>query len=992
MTVELKNKELKKITIFVSSPGDVENERARVKEAAARLNRMINNSLAVVLEVLDWKTHIVPDMGRPQGVINDQLGDYDIFVGILWKRFGTPTGKTESGTEEEFNNAFENWRKHGRPRILFYFNQTPYTPKDMSEMKQWTKVMEFKEKFWKEQKGLVMEYENAEAFSNLLGEHLFKLLQEWFPPKYGTDRAPITDFTAYLKYLKQETMHIDIRGLVTGKGKIHQFPIEELYIPLRTRYGLRPASNLVKERFNEGDQLLEEALKSEKLFIKGDPGSGKTTFLRLIANKLCRRLLGDSTGSMGLFTEYNPLPLLIRLGSLSRYISTCKDRPGFPCPVETDSPKWLLHYLEDLSDEFNWKVTGEMLEKELKEGRCLIMLDGLDEAPDRHVRLYLSRLAENLLRAWPKCRLAMTSRPAALADGDVAPGEFEMVEIAPLDGRGKEEFLNRWCAILYGEAPNKGREYKKELKEALDHRQISIMAKTPVMLTALAVVHWNENRLPEQRAELYESVLTWLFRSREDKEGRIKAERCRKLLQKLALAMFTHEGGRQKQVGIRWAGERIAGEFKEVVETERIENAEEFLQREMVDSGVIVERELRVEFWHLSFQEYLAAYEIGGISDDNQEKVLFHEESLYRSEWREVVMLLGGVLYKQGDERINNLIDRIIERAPKERGNEKLAEKAKVCALLGGVVQDLSPYNYEPLNPEYREIIKSVMGIFDKEVFRSIPVKIREEAADALGRVGDPRFDREKELWVRIRGGKFWMGAQREDPKGRNYDGDADTIWDESPVHEVSLSEYWIGKYPVTVNQYKGFMDGGGYEEEKYWKFGGFGEYKEPENWQEQLGHPTRPVVSVSWYEAKAYAEWAGKRLATEAEWERAARGPGEEYRKWPWGDKEPDKETMNYGGNVGHATPVEIFPESISPEGVIDMAGNVWEWVEDCYGDYQSGSTVDPIGPEEGSFRVIRGGGWLYDASYCRSANRSGGEPGDRDGFLGFRLAFSRS
>jgi|GEM_PF-768274 len=375
------------VRVFISSPGDVEPERAKVTAVAAQVNRMLGDSLGIVLEVVDWKTHVVPDMGRPQEVINQKVGDYDIFVGILWKHFGTPTGKAESGTEEEFNIAYANWQKYGRPIILFYFNTAAYSPKDISEAEQWMKVLSFKVELQRKA-GLIRDYQTAEEFSDLLREHLIKVLSEWFKPKKGSAPVSIIDFTAYLKYLRQETMSIDIRGLVTGKGKIHQFPIDELYIPLRTRYSVRESREMLKARLDE-DVLLQEALQERRLFIKGDPGSGKTTFLRLIAYTLCQGRLGEATKSRLSFAEPVPLPLLIRVGALSRYISQITDRPGFTCPAEKDSPKWLLHYLDSLSEEFRWKLTKESFSKELEEGHCMILLDGLDEAPSRQVRVYL---------------------------------------------------------------------------------------------------------------------------------------------------------------------------------------------------------------------------------------------------------------------------------------------------------------------------------------------------------------------------------------------------------------------------------------------------------------------------------------------------------------------------------------------------------------------------------------------------------------------------
>ncbi len=987
-----------KVKIFLSSPGDVGAERKKAKAVIAQLHRIFSDALNISLEALDWKTHITPNMGRPQEIINQQINDYDIFVGIMWKKFGSPTGVAESGTEEEFNFAYNNWKKYKRPHILFYFSQVPYAPKTKEEIEQWGKVLKFKEKLQK--KGLPREYSTVEEFGDLLREHLSKILQNWFGEK--GEELGVKNFNHYLSYLEKDTKYIDIRGLITGEGKVHRFEISELYIPLKMAGGSIAGFDGGK-REKEFDPhsmvdrkaLLQEALRQKKLIIKGKPGAGKTTFLRLLAYSLSLFWLGKERKGAAkelIWQEAAPLPILVRLGLLSEHIRETKENKELGLTRRDDSPEWLLHFLEHQSKEFNWKLTADDFRKELEDGNCLILLDGLDEAPDPVTRKNISSLSEKLLNTYSKCQIVLTSRPAALQSDDVPP-DFDIVEIADLEEPEMLAFLDKWCKALFAEDSKKAKEFRDDLSRALRSRaEIRRMARTPVMLTALAVVQWNEMTLPEQRAELYESIIGWLLKSREQKPGRLKSDRCRRLLQKLALAMFIHSDGRQRQVGFAWAAEILADEFEDDENYSKRQKAENFLRQEVVDSGIIVERGNRLEFWHLSFQEYLAACEVGGMLEENQKKLLFEKDRIYSSEWHELVLLLGGVLYKQGLDKINFLIDAIIERAPQDVSPKNLTETAKTVALLGGIVNDLAPFDFKPADPRYEKIVRSVMGIFDKKTFRKISVKTRIEAADALARVGDPRL--ENDPMVYIRGGDFWMGAQKKYKNERNFDPGADDSndWKEFPVHQVELSPFYISKYPITVCQFKKFIDENGYQRKEFWEAGGFGKYESPENWEEQLEHPSRPVVYVSWYEAAAYAKWAGGTLPTEAQWERAARG--EEYRKYPWGNKEPDSETANFNkSRIGHATPVGIFPENESPEGVIDLAGNVWEWCWDWFdSDYyefchRNGKVKDPMGPDKGGSRVVRGGSFVNNWSNMRCANRFWYNPYDREFNLGFRL-----
>ena len=170
------------------------------------------------------------------------------------------------------------------------------------------------------------------------------------------------------------------------------------------------------------------------------------------------------------------------------------------------------------------------------------------------------------------------------------------------------------------------------------------------------------------------------------------------------------------------------------------------------------------------------------------------------------------------------------------------------------------------------------------------------------------------------------------------------------------MGAFQIGRYPVTVEEYGRFVEDDGYENQRWWKEGGLGEQQQPGGWEDQLLHPSRPVVRVNWYEAAAYCAWAGGRLPSEAEWERAARGA--EGRKYPWGNEAPDPDRANYDKTkVGRPTPVGLSPRGATPEGVQDMAGNVWEWVADWDRErYDRKSTGKK---EEQQYRVVRGGSW---------------------------------
>jgi len=334
-------------------------------------------------------------------------------------------------------------------------------------------------------------------------------------------------------------------------------------------------------------------------------------------------------------------------------------------------------------------------------------------------------------------------------------------------------------------------------------------------------------------------------------------------------------------------------------------------------------------------------------------------------------------LKQQGVQKVDGFVNAVLATVPSSTG---LGPHTRCVALLSSMMRDLKPMGYRPSDDRFDAEIKSVMGIFETGQAQTIDIRIRVEAADLLGQVGDPRLDDRN--WVEIPSGTFWMGAQKT---GRNEDPEA--VDREAPVHEVTLRSFRIGRFLVTVQEFAQFVKAGGYAAHSHWEGGGFQEFAEPENWESQMKFPNRPVVSVSWFEAAAYCAWAGGRLPSEAEWERVARGRSGS--KYPWGDRPLlDHSHANYELAIGHPTPVGLFPEGNSTENICDLLGNVWEWCSDWYAGYSGGREENPTGPVAGERKVLRGGSWNGDPRNVRVSYRIRNPPTLRYDNIGFRCA----
>jgi formylglycine-generating enzyme required for sulfatase activity len=374
-----------------------------------------------------------------------------------------------------------------------------------------------------------------------------------------------------------------------------------------------------------------------------------------------------------------------------------------------------------------------------------------------------------------------------------------------------------------------------------------------------------------------------------------------------------------------------------------------------------------VEFYHLTFQEFLAAKHL-------IDKGLDYKKFLEKDWWQETILLYIGLISLARKKESNELVREILEP-----GAAAQKDRSRLYLLAGRALRDIQIFKRDD------KVVALTLEKLIKLIDSGANLEERFEAGEILGSLGDPRIHEDN--MIKVEAGEFTRGSDAGQDR-------------EKPERRIYLDGYKIGRYPVTNEEYKKFIDDCGYHDKEFWTEEGW-EWKEEEKisepglWHDRKWNgPNFPVVGVSWYEAGAYAKWLSKktgekyRLPTEAEWEKAARGT--DGGTYPWGEG-IDKNKCNYDETgLNRTSPVGIFPEGTSPYGCFDMAGNVWEWCSDWFDEkyYEKSPDKNPQGPAHGENRVLRGGYWVNDAGHVRAAYRDGFGPSCRWFRAGFRLS----
>ncbi len=520
----------------------------------------------------------------------------------------------------------------------------------------------------------------------------------------------------------------------------------------------------------------------------------------------------------------------------------------------------------------------------------------------------------------------------------------------------------------------------------------------------------------------------------------------RAALEKLALQIHQRQGGEAEQVDA--PADIPFGEVLGVLAPLLPEDVNPTTLLAYLENQVgllIGRREGVYAFPHRSFQEYLAVCHLANSEPDFAARL---RELVWQDLdwWREAFLLGVGKKRQGGLGDAVNVINTLAPEGP-ETLDDLTTRHWQAAVLAGEALLELRLLNQIAEQPYYWAILKRVR-IWLRVLVEGGYLAPRERlaAGDILGRLGDPQpgvgviVVKDSGLaipdlaWVDVPAGPFTMGSEEEDQDA--YD-------DEKPAHRLELLAFRISRYPITNAQYRPFVEAGGYDRPEWWTEAGWAwrqgaeadlsaiddedwrkRYAEwlagrPTDWRDlpfwwdepQWGAATRPVVGVTWYEATAYCRWltarlrasdklaenARVRVPTEAEWEKTARGP-QGYR-WPWGDGWEENRANTEEAGLGETSPVGLFPQGVSPYGVYDLAGNVWEWTGSLWGrtgtrqpDYRY-----PYNPHDGreqedrsALFVVRGGSWGRPWQKTRGAYRGKNHPNDFSIGVGFRVVVS--
>jgi formylglycine-generating enzyme required for sulfatase activity len=863
---------------------------------------------------------------------------------------------------------------------------------------------------------------------------------------------------SYLKSVYRRCQSLPLAALGDDPNARDGVKLDDVYIDLHTTEKLEKSekkeddgSPRIPGRDDEEPLPAFDAfLKTPQMVLLGDPGSGKSTFVRNLLAMQAEVLCGEREALNGVDADL--LPVLVTLRDLIARLSKLDCKKGSAERRDAQLVQVVDEQItSDLSQLYRSPEFEEGLKDALANGQVLLAFDGLDEVPE-HLREKVRLAVAAYQKAYELPRVIVTSRIRSYLGSAVQPG-FTAFTLAPFTQEQVRKFCQGWydTQVRLGKVDVEiANEQAQDLARAAWRDELQKLAENPMLLTTMAIIHQKETRLPDQRVKLYSEAVRILIERwqkhrfgdalavNEELANVLKDERrVRKILERLA-----YEAHR---VGKKNAKDKEADLLRKdalnILEANAylgdLSLASQFLDYVDLRSGLLVGRggepgkPSTYSFAHRTFQEYLAGCYLVNQRNAVRDLLALAEEPEYWSlavEFGSEEILFNGRTESQND--VLDLAYGLLAEKRKTTSSRRAALwSAKMASLVGAEIvrEDELKDGASYLD----RLLKTTLWLLESDL---TPVE-RADAGRALAKLGDPRLsvmDVDVLEFSLILAGKFWLGEKDE-------------------LHQLTLPTFWMSRYPVTNAQYMAFVDGGGYRDKRFWgeaekadvwKDGTVkGRWDDkareaPANYDEPFGFCNHPVVGISWYEMLAFTRWLDLRwrklgllsedwrvaLPSETEWEKAARGgiqipkvpklklankghwemqiEGKEFmqnpipqRAYPWGDEFDLNKTNNSDTGIGTTCTVGCFAEGVSPYGVHDLSGNVWEWGRSLYEKYpypESGKDLaerENLAAGDSTSRVLRGGAFLSSSSNVRGAYRNRDLPFNWNINRGFRV-----
>lgn len=703
--------------------------------------------------------------------------------------------------------------------------------------------------------------------------------------------------------------------------------------------------------------------QNSRLVLLGHPGSGKSTFIRHLAWMLARHQLGYPVSADELSQALRAkLPIILSLRKMAGAL---------------EQHSTIFDALKQEIEACNLTNVDSLLREALHSGAALLLFDGLDEVPiDGEPGMHADR--QRTLRAvrdfaaqYPQPTVVLTCRTRAF-DNDLRELlGWPVEELAPFTLGQIRHFVPAWFSELVAKGHLERRRadaLSAALIQAIIERpRLREMAETPLLLTMMASVLYNKNELPRDRPQLYEVLLNLLLGHWDSlREGQTlsevigatgwDSERIRLVLDQLSytahLTASSQDGrGRLSRATIE-AGLRShfeeSGMRRDVAAGAAVRCLEYIEQR----SGMLVPDDNdSFVFAHLTLQEHCAGRALV-LSRDVVKLMLQHRSD---DRWREPIILGLGFVQQVDPFRIESVLRAFIDR---DEGDEpKPIERWYRDLILAAEIGADRDWGYlrqqqVMVGPLQRDLKRGLVALLNDKT-QSLPVRDRVRAGSLLGDLGDPRvpaiieewqdtiwhqrneiFGQSNQYWCYVSSGTYTIGGWRE----------------EDPRAVIDIPAFWIAQFPVTVAQYRLFIDAGGYRDdvEHRWTPNGWAwkqqnHSTQPRLWDDKAYQDSNlPILSATWYEAMAFTAWLTEqlveilppeyviRLPTEAEWEIAAAYNGAMQRTmYPWGEAAPTAELFIADtGGMYRPTPVGVCPAGRAACGASDMASSVFEWI----------------------------------------------------------------